>query len=264
MDSYQKRKQATPWDKLCVDLIGPYTIKRNGKKDLKLWCITMIDPAPSWFEMCQITNKEADNIANIVEQAWLTGYPWPSELTYDQGSEFMAEFADMIKNDYGIKRRGATTRNPQANAIIERIHQTIGNILRTFELQDSDDKDPFAGVLAATMFAVRATVHTTLNATPSQLVFGRDAILNTKFEADWNCIRERKQSLIRKNNQRENASRIAHDYSVRDKVLLRARQTNKYGENPWKGPYVIVKKNDNGTVAIHKGSVIDLINICLI
>ena len=55
-------------------------------------------------------------------------------------------------------------------------------------LTDLDEEDPFAGVLAATMFAMRATYHTTTQATPSQLVFGRDAILNTMFEADWNFI----------------------------------------------------------------------------
>ena len=48
-----KEAQANPWDVLCVDLIGPYTIKcGKHKKNLKpLWCITMIDPATGWFEM---------------------------------------------------------------------------------------------------------------------------------------------------------------------------------------------------------------------
>ena len=29
-------------------------------------------------------------------------------------------------------------RNPQANAIVERVHQTIGNIIRTFEIKGMD------------------------------------------------------------------------------------------------------------------------------
>ena len=44
-----------PWEKLCVDLIGPYNILVKPKgKDMKyqtLWCVTMIDPARSWFKM---------------------------------------------------------------------------------------------------------------------------------------------------------------------------------------------------------------------
>ena len=42
----------------------------------------------------------------------------------------------MIKEDYGIKAKPITVRNPQANAIVERIHQVIGNII-TFELEDN-------------------------------------------------------------------------------------------------------------------------------
>jgi hypothetical protein len=31
----------------------------------------------------------------------------------------MAEFSEMIENDYSIKRKGNTVQNPQANAILE-------------------------------------------------------------------------------------------------------------------------------------------------
>ena len=40
-----KEAEATPWDKMCIDLIGPYTIRRKGKQDLICKCVTMIDPA---------------------------------------------------------------------------------------------------------------------------------------------------------------------------------------------------------------------------
>ena len=149
-----------------------------------------------------LPDKQAITVDNLVEQTWLTRYPWPTTMTFDKGKEFMGEFALMISNDYGITKHGATVRNPQANAIIERIHQTIGNIIRTFQMHSTspDERNPWKGVLAATMFATRATYHTTLKATPMQLVFGRDAILNTTFEANWALIKEQKQKQIRRNN----------------------------------------------------------------
>ena len=64
----------------------------------------MIDPATSWFEMKQITNKQAVTVAEAVEQTWLSRYPWPKKITYDKGSGFMAEFAKMIVDEYGIKK----------------------------------------------------------------------------------------------------------------------------------------------------------------
>jgi hypothetical protein len=84
----------------------------------------------------------------------------------------MGDFAKMAKTDYGIKRKPITTRNPQVNAIIEHVHQTIGNILRTFCVNEVDEDDPWSGILAATSFAVQSTYHTTLQATPAQLVLG--------------------------------------------------------------------------------------------
>jgi hypothetical protein len=63
----------------------------------------------------------------------------------------------MVSNDYGIKRKPTTVRNPQANTILERIHQTIGNIIRTYDIYNNEGlntKDPWSGILSATMFAV--------------------------------------------------------------------------------------------------------------
>ena len=144
----------------------------------------MIDPATGWFEMEQIPNKTAAEIVDITEKTWFTRYPLPQRIVFDRGTEFMDEFSKMCHNDYGLKRKPITTRNPQSNAIIECIHQTIGNIIRTFDVSNIVNNDPRLGILAATMFAVRTTYHTTLQASPMQLVFGRDAILNIKHVAN--------------------------------------------------------------------------------
>ena len=106
----------------------------------------------------------------------------------------------MIKNDYGIKAKPFTFGNPQSNAIVERVHQVIGNIIRTFKLESKylDEDDPWKGILSATAFAVRSTFHTTLINTPGQLVFGRGMILNIKHKANWEFICERKQQILEK------------------------------------------------------------------
>ena len=45
-------------------------------------------------------------------------------------------------------------RNPQANSIVERVHQTIGNMIHTFEYDELDDTNPWDGILGAVAFAV--------------------------------------------------------------------------------------------------------------
>ncbi len=44
----------TPWEALCVDLIGPYTLKGKDKTQFDFMCITMIDSATSWFEIVEL------------------------------------------------------------------------------------------------------------------------------------------------------------------------------------------------------------------
>ena len=261
-----KEAEIYPWEKLCVDMIGPYTIKNSESgKTLTLQCVTMIDPATGWFELKTTEGKTAIEVANIVEQTWLSRYPWPQEIVYDRGSEFMAEFATMISDDYGITKRPITVRNPQANSMIERIHQTLGNIIRTFELHEDAEatQETWDGVLSAAMFALRATMHTTMQATPMQLVFGRDAILNIQFEADWEYIKNRKQKLINYNNKRENSKRVPYTYQVNQLVMLDVTGTtkSKYAKNPYQGPYKVLQVNDNGTVVLEMGPLIDTVNI---
>jgi transposase InsO family protein len=157
------------------------------------------------------------NVADLLEQVWFNQYPWPTEVICDRGKEFMAEVIRTLRDVYGIIHKPITTRNPQANAMVERAHQTLGIMLRMQNFQRMADinlQDPFSGVLSAVGFAMRTTVHTTTRATPSQLVFNCDAIHNINFKADWNCIKNQKQQLINKNNKRENASCIPYTYQL--------------------------------------------------
>ena len=112
--------------------------------------------------------------------------------------------------------------NPQANAIIERVHQVLGNSLRTFELdrQELPKENPFEPFLTATAYAIHNTYHTMLHATPGQLVFGRNMLLPIELKANWAYIALRKQQVINKSNSRENRKRIQHVYNVGDQVLL--------------------------------------------
>jgi hypothetical protein len=94
-------------------MIGPYNIKRKGKKALStLWCVTMIDPAKGWFEIKDVPGTKRSNVvANIVETTWLGRYPCPQMVTLDRGTEFMAEFSKMMVEDYGVNATPTRTRS---------------------------------------------------------------------------------------------------------------------------------------------------------
>ena len=110
----------------------------------------------------------------------------------DRGRKFAAKVKRELQREYGIIRKLITTRNPQANSMVERAHQTIGNMIATKGVtgKSSLPDGSWSGILSAVAFAMRATLHTTLRATPMQLVFNRYAIHNIRFEADWQYIRQ--------------------------------------------------------------------------
>ena len=83
-------------------------------------------------------------------------------------------------------------------------------------------------------------------------MFGRDAMLNVSFQADWDYIKNRKQKRILQNNRRENRTRLDHTYSIGDRVMIKLDPNRKHGSPQNKGPYTVTKVNDNGTVQLRE------------
>ena len=129
---------------LCIDIIGKYrmtpnkggrkyAIKGKKDKDVYLQAITMKDPATGWIEIRSIPEARADLVANQVQIARLT-----NKITVERGKELLAEFKIMMANDYGIPCNSISVRNPKENASVERVHQTIGNIICIFKILEMD------------------------------------------------------------------------------------------------------------------------------
>ena len=136
-------------------------------------------------------------------------------------------------------------------------------MLRTQRLDDLDFtlEDTWPDLLASVAYAVRSTVHTTLGASPAQLIYGRDMILPLQYVSEWDLIVKNKQNLIDKSNVRENKSRIDWDYNVGDLVLVTSTDIERKLDCPTQGPFAITQVHTNGTVRIQRGAVSERVNI---
>ena len=205
-----KVAESLPWQKVSVDLIGPFTVNSpSGTK--QLLALTALDPATNWFEICALPDKNPVTVMTAFHNIWLCRYPRPESVTLDNGGEFKRTFKEMLDN-YGIAIHVTTAYNPQANSMIKRVHATLEHMLRTFELDNTtfSEEAPWDSYLQSCAWALRSTYHTTLQATPGELVYGRDMLQGIAFQANWDLIRTRKQKLINLNNSKENASRLDH------------------------------------------------------
>ena len=157
--------------------------------------------------------------------------------------------------NYGVKTKQNNAHNPQSNSVLERTHQVLGNMFRTFELADRDlaMTDPWDAVFASAAFAIRATYHTTLGVSLAQLIFGRDMILPIQYCADWAMITQHKQKHIDDSNARENQNRLNHVYKEGDLILLDKPGFLPKLETPRTGPYKITKVHSDGTFTFQDG-----------
>jgi hypothetical protein len=276
---------AVPWRVLCVDLIGPYTLKGKDGTIIDFMALTMINPKTSWFEVVElplvrrlktitvngkessiveeIFNKTSECVARLVNKTWLSRYPRYRYIIYNNGSEFKLNF-EYLCETYGVEGKPTMIKNPQANAILERLHEVLGQMLRTSKLDMAktitpDDVDVFFNNAA---WAICSTYHTVLKASPGVAIFGRDMIFDILFIADWNKVGDYRQRQTDLDTARKNSKQVDYDYKVGDKVLVTQEGILRKAESPYsKEPWTITTVHTNGTIRIQRVTQSERINI---
>ena len=111
----------------------------------------------------------------------------------------------MMTNEYAIPCRTIGTKNTQANAILERVHQTLSHSMNSYVIKEinSHKKNPWEEI--------------------SHLLCSPYGL--------W-----RKQTLINKSNQKENRSRQSHVSCTGDKVLLKNAWKTKFNQDSYISP----------------------------
>ena len=124
-----------PFQEVAVDLIIPWSVK-VGKQNVAFMTLTIIDPVTNLTELVRVDNKTAKHVSKKFAYTWLTRYPWPEKCIHDNGGEFTGWEFQKLLEQCKIEDTPTTSRNPTANAICERMHQTVGNIIRTLVHED--------------------------------------------------------------------------------------------------------------------------------
>ena len=254
-----------PWEEVAIDLIGPWQVKVNGRK-VEFHALTCIDTASNLVELIRIDNKTSSHVRSKFEQAWLARYPRPTRCVHDKGGEFVGSSFQWLLSMFAVKDVQTTSKNPQANSICERMHQTVGNILRVNIHSNppqnmTQARDMVDEALANAMHAMRTTVATTLGSTPGALAFSRDMFLNIPLIADWQAIAQHREQFINEDLRRANRKRRQYDYAPGQRVLKKVHDPTKLGVRKT-GPYVIEQAHVNGTVTIElRPGITERINI---
>ncbi|POM60986.1 Pol protein [Phytophthora palmivora] len=118
-----------PFDIVHVDTMGPYGNERS-------YALTVIDEATRWLEVSIQSDNHGRTTAENFDTTWLCRYRRPKEVIFDRGNEFnTSEFREILKS-YAIKAVPISVKNPQANAICERVHLVLNNCIRCYPETD--------------------------------------------------------------------------------------------------------------------------------
>jgi hypothetical protein len=260
-----------PWEEVHVDLIGPWPVQYDssttpGKTSIeKIQALTIIDKATGWPEFIATQNKSSYHISILFDSNWLCRYPRPKRVIHDNGTEFTgSEFQELLSS-YGIKAKSTSVRNPKSNGVIERVHLTMGDMLRTMKFTGNDWVQDLQRTLDAVAWAIRATINPVIKYSPCHLAFNQDMIFRKATTIDWQHIHNERNKITAASNSKENSSRITKEYNIGDKILLvldaDERRSQPKMDKPTRGPFIITDVHNNGTVTINRGKFTETINI---
>ena len=258
-----------PWEEIAIDSIGPWKIVLPPPHHIVTFNgFTIIDTTTNILEIARATQRNAtgEEACDALDNMWLTRYPKPVRCIFDQGKTFLnADFGGHLVN-LGIKPVSCTVANPQANAILERSHDTIKSAMRT-ELHENPPltlqtaEQLIDNVFASASYAVRCTVHKTIGVSPGSLAFNRDMLLPIPIISDMQRIRTRRQLLTDNAAIAENNRRRFHDYHVGDQMTIKVTDPGPLDERNG-AVLTITNVHTNGTVSYLKNiNTVSRINI---
>jgi len=170
-----------PFSRVIVDCVGPLPKTKSGNQCL----LTIICVSTRFPEAIPLRNIKATNIVKDLTK-FFTLIGLPKSIQSDQGSNFMSGLFQQVMHQLGIKQYKSSTYHPESQGTLERFHQTLKNIIRTYCLENKKEWDAGIHLL---LFAAREAVQESLGFSPFEMVFGHTVSGPLKLlKEKWLCV----------------------------------------------------------------------------
>ncbi|WP_416879508.1 reverse transcriptase domain-containing protein [Litorimonas sp.] len=154
---------------LYVDLVGPLNENVDGYK----YILTMEDGFSRYVQTAPIKSKNAEVVAQALIDRWVTVFGVPETLYSDGGGEFVNSIWKQLTERLDINQAIGIPYSKNAN-IVERFHRTLGQMLRQFLPEGTQDWVRWIGPCC---MAYNSKVHSSTGSTPFYAMFQREMIL---------------------------------------------------------------------------------------
>ena len=121
--------------------------------------------------MLATPDQEAETVANVLVDGFISRYGVSKQIHSDQGSQFESKLFRFLFDLLGIDKTRTTAYHPQSNGFIERYNHTLQSMLS--KLIEGDQRN-WDRALPIAMMAYRSLVHYSTSVSPAKMLFGRE------------------------------------------------------------------------------------------
>jgi RNase H-like domain found in reverse transcriptase/Reverse transcriptase (RNA-dependent DNA polymerase)/Integrase zinc binding domain/PHD-finger/Integrase core domain len=153
------------------DLAGPLPLTKLGNR----YVFIAIEHFSKHIEVAAIPNKEAATTSAVFLAQVLCRFGACAEVVTDQGTEWHAEFHDLLSRSF-IDHRMTSPSHPQANGLTERAVQTFKNALAKYCAQENTAEE-WDRHLHYVALGYRCSPQASTRVSPFELMYGVSPVL---------------------------------------------------------------------------------------
>ena len=167
-----------PWDTLSIDIVGPLPPDHRHE-----FLIIFVDCYSKYTILVHSSNHTANTVSEALMRHAIPYFGTPRRLLSDRGREFISAIWTKLLRSLGIQQVLTSPYYPEGNAINERRHRTLNNMLRARLLEGPSAKawvDKVPGI----MLTLNAMPHEPHGFSASMIATGRKPTLPPDLTAD--------------------------------------------------------------------------------
>ena len=248
-----------PFERVIVDCVGPLPRTKSGNKFL----LTIMCSATRFPEAIPLRNITTKNVVKALLK-FFSVFGLPRIIQTDQGSNFMSRIFAQVMKQLDVTHCCSSAYHPESQGAIERFHQTLKSMLRTYCLESSKDWDEGVHLL---LFATCEVVQESLGFSPAELVFAHtvrgplkllqekwlgndtsqnlfDFVSNFRFKLHRACELAKQNLSVAQTKMKRwfDSDAKSRSFSPGDKVLVLLPIPGSALQARFGGPYVVQRK----------------------
>ena len=167
-----------PWDTLSVDIVGPLPADHRQE-----FLIVFVDCYSRYTILVPSSNHTASTVSEALLRHVVPYFGTPRLLLLDHGHKFVGDVWGKLMRSLGIQRVLTSPYHPEGNAINERSHRTLNNMLRA-RLHEGTSSKAWVEKVPGIMLALNAMSHEPHGFSASMVATGREPTLPPDVQHD--------------------------------------------------------------------------------